>query len=217
VALALPCKYTRAMPSAKGMLVMVSGPSGVGKTTILHRILAALEAQFSVSATTRPRAAGETDGVDYRFVDEPTFQSMIDRGDFLEFAQVFGKNWYGTPEAPVDEAIARGRIVILDIDVHGAKQVRERRPEVFGIFILPPSEAELHRRLADRGREDAEAIERRFAEAKREIAAAKEPGLYDAFVVNDELERAVSETLALVRGRASGRSVPAGNPSARSV
>ena len=97
-----------------------------------------------------------------------------------EFAQVFGKNWYGTPEAPVDEAIARGRIVILDIDVHGAKQVRERRPEVFGIFILPPSEAELHRRLADRGREDAEAIERRFAEAKREIAAAKEPGLYDA-------------------------------------
>ncbi len=187
---------------------MVSGPSGVGKTTILHRILAALGAQFSVSATTRPRAAGETDGVDYRFVDEPAFQSMIDRGEFLEYAQVFGRNWYGTPEAPVDEAIAQGRIVILDIDVHGAKQVRERRPEVFGIFILPPSETELHRRLADRGREDAEAIERRFAEAKREIAAAREPGLYDAFVVNDELERAVAETLGLLRARTSSGSSP---------
>ncbi|MGA0871403.1 MAG: guanylate kinase [Phycisphaerales bacterium] len=196
------------MPSAKGMLVMVSGPSGVGKTTILHRILAALGAQFSVSATTRPRAAGETDGVDYRFVDEPAFQSMIDRGEFLEYAQVFGRNWYGTPEAPVDEAIAQGRVVILDIDVHGAKQVRERRPEVFGIFILPPSETELHRRLADRGREDAEAIERRFAEAKREIAAAREPGLYDAFVVNDELERAVAETLGLLRARTSSGSSP---------
>jgi guanylate kinase len=208
VALAPRCKYTRAMPSAKGMLVMVSGPSGVGKTTILHRILSALGAQFSVSATTRPRAAGETDGVDYRFVDEPAFQSMIDRGEFLEYAQVFGRNWYGTPEAPVDEAIAQGRVVILDIDVHGAKQVRERRPEVFGIFILPPSETELHRRLADRGREDAEAIERRFAEAKREIAAAREPGLYDAFVVNDELERAVAETLGLLRARTSSGSSP---------
>ncbi len=187
---------------------MVSGPSGVGKTTILHRILAALGAQFSVSATTRPRAVGETDGVDYRFVDEPAFQSMIDRGEFLEYAQVFGRNWYGTPEAPVDEAIAQGRVVILDIDVHGAKQVRERRPEVFGIFILPPSETELHRRLADRGREDAEAIERRFAEAKREIAAAREPGLYDAFVVNDELERAVAETLGLLRARTSSGSSP---------
>ncbi len=187
---------------------MVSGPSGVGKTTILHRILSALGAQFSVSATTRPRAAGETDGVDYRFVDEPAFQSMIDRGEFLEYAQVFGRNWYGTPEAPVDEAIAQGRVVILDIDVHGAKQVRERRPEVFGIFILPPSETELHRRLADRGREDAEAIERRFAEAKREIAAAREPGLYDAFVVNDELERAVAETLGLLRARTSSGSSP---------
>lgn len=180
---------------------MVSGPSGVGKTTILHRILGALGAEFSVSATTRARAAGEVEGVDYRFVDEPTFQSMIDRHEFLEFAQVFGRNWYGTPARPVDEALAAGRTIVLDIDVHGARQVRARRPQVLGIFVLPPSEAELHRRLAERGREDAAAIERRFAEAKREIDAAREPGLYDALVVNDDLDRAAGEILSIIRAK----------------
>lgn len=192
------------MPAANGILVMFSGPSGVGKTTILHRVLADLGAEFSVSATTRARAAGEVDGVDYRFVDEATFQSMIDRDEFLEYAQVFGRNWYGTPRAPVDEAVDAGRTVILDIDVHGARQVRARRPEVFGIFIMPPSESELHRRLADRKREDAAAIERRFAEAKREIEAARQPGLYDAFVVNDDLEKAVAAVLELLERRRSG-------------
>ena len=199
-----PPHYTRRMPrddAAPGLLVMISGPSGVGKTTILHRVLGELDAVFSVSATTRAKTAREAEGVDYRFIDETAFQGMIDRGEFLEFAQVFGRNWYGTPSAPVDEAIAAGRTVVLDIDVHGARQVREKRPHVFGIFILPPSEDELHRRLAGRGREDAEAIERRFAEAKREIAAAKAPGLYDAFVENDDLDRAVAETLALIRTR----------------
>jgi len=185
----------------RGELVMLSGPSGVGKTSILHRVLARFDATFSVSATTRPRAAGEVDGRDYRFIDEPTFQAMIDRGEFLEFAQVFGRNWYGTPRAPVDAALAAGRLVLLDIDVHGALQVRQRRPEVYGIFILPPSEAELHRRLATRGREDAAAIERRFAEAKREIEAARTPRLYDAFVVNSDLEAAVEETCGLIARR----------------
>lgn len=194
---------SRRLPSMpeRGLLVMLSGPSGVGKTTILHRVLGELGATFSVSATTRARAAGEVEGVDYRFVDEPTFQGMIDRREFLEFAQVFGRNWYGTPARPVDDALAAGRTVVLDIDVHGARQVRARRPEVLGIFVMPPSEAELHRRLADRRREDAAAIERRFAEAKREIAAAREPGLYDAIVVNDDLERAVAEILSIVRAR----------------
>ncbi len=189
---------------------MLSGPSGVGKTSILHRVLRRLDAVFSVSCTTRAAAAGEVDGRDYRFIDEATFQSMIDRGEFLEHAQVFGRNWYGTPRAPIDAALGAGRLVVLDIDVHGARQVRQRMPEVLGIFILPPSEAELHRRLAERGREDAAAIERRFAEARREIEAARSPRLYDAFVVNADLDAAVEEVAGIVASRLAhdGGSLP---------
>ncbi len=189
---------------------MLSGPSGVGKTSILHRVLRRLDAVFSVSCTTRAAAAGEVDGRDYRFIDEDAFQSMIDRGEFLEHAQVFGRNWYGTPRAPIDAALGAGRLVVLDIDVHGARQVRQRMPEVLGIFILPPSEAELHRRLAERGREDAAAIERRFAEARREIEAARSPRLYDAFVVNADLDAAVEEVAGIVASRLAhdGGSLP---------
>jgi guanylate kinase len=192
-------------PRPRGLLVMLSGPSGVGKTSILHRVLRRLDAVFSVSC-----AAGEVDGRDYRFIDEATFQSMIDRGEFLEHAQVFGRNWYGTPRAPIDAALEAGRLVVLDIDVHGARQVRQRMPEVLGIFILPPSEAELHRRLAERGREDAAAIERRFAEARREIEAARSPRLYDAFVVNADLDAAVEEVAGIVASRLAhdGGSLP---------
>jgi guanylate kinase len=180
---------------------MLSGPSGVGKTSILHRLLRRFDAVFSVSCTTRPAAAGEVDGRDYRFIGEDAFKSMIDRGEFLEHAQVFGRHWYGTPRAPVEEAIAAGRLVVLDIDVHGARQVRRRMPEVLGIFILPPSDAELHRRLSERGREDAAAIERRFAEARREIEAARAPRLYDAFVVNAALDAAAEEVAGIVVAR----------------
>jgi guanylate kinase len=197
-------------PRPRGLLVMLSGPSGVGKTSILHRVLRRLDAVFSVSCTTRAAAAGEVDGRDYRFIDEAAFQSMIDRGEFLEHAQVFGRNWYGTPRAPIDAALGAGRLVVLDIDVHGARQVRQRMPEVLGIFILPPSEAELHRRLAERGREDAAAIERRFAEARREIEAARSPRLYDAFVVNADLDAAVEEVAGIVASRLAhdGGSLP---------
>lgn len=197
-------------PRPPGLLVMLSGPSGVGKTSILHRVLRRFDAFFSVSCTTRPAAAGEVDGRDYRFIDEAAFQSMVDRGEFLEHAQVFGRNWYGTPRGPIDAALAQGRLVVLDIDVHGARQVRQRMPEVLGIFILPPSEAELHRRLAERGREDAPAIERRFAEARREIEAARSPRLYDAFVVNAELDAAVEEVSRIVASRLAhdGGAVP---------
>lgn len=180
---------------------MLSGPSGVGKTSILHRLLRRFDAVFSVSCTTRPAAAGEVDGRDYRFIGEAAFKAMIDRGEFLEHAQVFGRNWYGTPRAPIEAALAEGRLVVLDIDVHGARQVRQRMPEVLGIFILPPSDEELHRRLAERGREDAAAIERRFAEARREIEAARAPRLYDAFVVNAELDAATEEVARIVAAR----------------
>ncbi len=187
--------------SEGGLLLVVSGPSGVGKTTIVHRLLERFDGAFSVSTTTRPRSEREVDGVDYHFLDEPTFQRWIDEDRFLEHAQVFGRSWYGTPREPVDAQIAEGRLVLLDIDVQGATQVRAAMPEAFGIFILPPDEDALLARLRARGREDEATIERRFAEARREMETARTCGAYDAFVVNDDLDRAVEEVAALVATR----------------
>ena len=123
---------------------------------------------------------------------------MQEAGDFLESAQVFGKHAYGTPRQPVDAQLAAGRLVILDIDVQGAQQVRASMPEAFMLFILPPSDEELRRRLEARARDDAEAIERRFSEAQREIELATTRRIYDAFVINESLESAVEETSRLV-------------------
>lgn len=190
-----------------GLLLVVSGPSGVGKTSIVHDVLSRFGGEFSVSATTRAPGPGEVDGRDYRFIDEPTFQRMIDAGEFLEHAQVFGRSWYGTPRAPVERAIAAGRLVALDIDVQGAEQVRSRHPGALAIFILPPSEDELLRRLRARGREDEQAIMRRFAESTREIARARAGVTYDAFVVNADLAAATGQVVRLIAERL-GRAVP---------
>ena len=157
-----------------------------------------------VSATTRPRSDQEVDGVDYHFIDEKTFQSWIDEGRFLEYAQVFGRSWYGTPRADVDRDLAARSLVILDIDVQGAEQVRDRMPDAFGIFILPPDEAILLERLRRRGREDEATIERRFAEARHEISVARSSGIFDAFVTNDDLDRVVADVTSLVRDRWTG-------------
>ena len=184
-----------------GLLLVVSGPSGVGKTTIVHRMQERLGGRFSVSATTRPRSSEEVDGQDYYFVTSGEFDRMQRGGEFLEWAEVFGRHAYGTPRRPVEAALEKGELIILDIDVQGARQVRHAMPSAFMIFILPPGEDELMRRLQSRGRDDQDAIERRFAEAQHEIRQATEVKLYDAFVINDDLERAVDETCKLVSDR----------------
>jgi guanylate kinase len=185
----------------KGLLVVISGPSGVGKTSIVHRLIAAFDGTFSISATTRPPTSQDTKGVDYIFIDEKAFQEWVDAGRFLEYAQVFGRSWYGTPLEPVRKELTQGKLVVLDIDVQGANQVRTAIPSVFGIFILPPSEEELLHRLRHRGREDEATIERRFAEARHEMEIAHACSAYDEFVVNDELEKAAARVIELVRAR----------------
>lgn len=189
-----------------GMLLIISGPSGVGKTTITRGVERSIAGSvFSVSATTRPKTASDVEGVDYHFVDDAEFDRMIERDEFLEWAGVFGKR-YGTPRRWVEEQLARGRLVILEIDVAGAKQVKTRMPEAFALFILPPSEDELLARLRGRKREAEDLIQRRFAEARREIAEARAGGIYDAFIVNAQLDESLAEAISLVgKRRASGR------------
>ena len=176
----------------------MSGPSGVGKTTIAHRVQQAVDGVFSVSATTRACGPGEVDGQDYHFVSLEAFEAMRTDGAFLESAQVFGRDAYGTPRAPVEAEMVKGRVVLLDIDVQGAAQVRAAMPEACMIFVLPPNEDTLRARLTRRGREDAAAIERRLAEARTEIKAAQVPGLYDCFVVNEDLDDATRQVLETV-------------------
>ncbi|MBC8203157.1 MAG: guanylate kinase [Planctomycetes bacterium] len=189
------------MPTTRtqGALIVISGPSGVGKTTIVHRVREELNAIFSVSATTRPKSDRETDGVDYYFVTSERFEELVQERAFLEHAEVFHCHRYGTLKEPVEKVLAKGNLMLLDIDVQGGVQVHQNMPESLRFFILPPSEDELLRRLTERGRDDADSIERRFSEAKQEILFASESGAYDFFIVNDNLELAVAETVAIIK------------------
>ena len=174
----------------KGILIIVSAPSGCGKSTILQRLMERRKTLcFSVSATTRQPRAGETDGVDYFFVSREKFQQMIAENAFLEYAEYVG-NYYGTPKAAVDERLAQGFDVYLDIEVQGASQVKRRRPETLLIFVTPPSLEELERRLVSRGTDSPEVIQNRLREAERELA---ERDKFDFTVVNDDIDRAVDE------------------------
>ena len=171
----------------KGMLLVISGPSGAGKGTLYGRVLAADESMtFSVSYTTRAPRPREVDGKDYRFVTEEEFQRMIEAGGFLEHAAVHGHH-YGTPLRPVLEAMEAGRSVMLDIDPQGALQVMEKMPGCVSVFILPPSFSELRRRLVGRGTETPEEIERRLRNARGEVAQMNR---YQYLVINDEVEAA---------------------------
>lgn len=186
-------------PPSRGLLLIISGPSGVGKTTITRAVEAAIPgAVFSVSATTRPRTPADREGRDYHFVTPDQFERMEAAGDFLETAEVFGRR-YGTPRRWVEEQLHDGRVVILEIDVVGAEKVKAQAPDAFGLFILPPDEATLLARLRARKREPEDIIQRRFAEAKREIAQARAGGAYERFVVNDDLPRATREATEIVR------------------
>ena len=183
----------------KGKLVIVSGPSGVGKSTICARVIEALDAFLSVSATTREKGAQEVDGRNYWYLTREEFKARIDRDEFLEHADVYG-NYYGTPKPPVDEALAAGRTVILEIDVQGALQVKKQRPEAIMIFILPPRKEALHERINGRGRgEDDAAKKRRLETASREIAQAWQH--YDHLVVNDDLDQAVQEVIEAIESK----------------
>ena len=193
---------------ANGLLVVISGPSGVGKTTIVHRVKETFNATFSVSATTRPKSESEENGIDYFFISDEAFDQMVKDGEFLEFAEVFGCHRYGTPKLPVLQAMERGEVVLLDIDVQGGIQVFENMPESLRIFIMPPHEDELLTRLRARGRDDEDAIQRRFREAKQEMAKAEGSGAYSAFIINDDLELAVAETIAIIRQQLTGQTTP---------
>lgn len=184
-----------------GVLLVISGPSGVGKTTITHEVERRLGGIFSVSVTTRPKTSADVEGRDYHFISDDRFNQLIAAGDLLEWAEVFGKHKYGTPRKPVEETLAAGGLMILEIDVQGGLQIKAKLPNAFMIFVLPPSDEELLRRLRNRRREDEPAIQQRFAAAKREIETAQRSGAYDAFIVNDDLASAVDQACELVQRR----------------
>jgi guanylate kinase len=186
-----------AAKKSKGKIVVVSGPSGVGKSTICKEVVKQLSnVHLSVSATTRPKSEKETDGKDYWFISEEQFRRRIDDGSLLEYAEVFG-NLYGTPKDKVEEALQAGKTVVLEIDVQGAKRIKAMYPETVMIFILPPSRKQLIERMDLRGRDDAHAAEERLNSAGIEIAAAWQ--YYEHMVINDDLKQAVKEVVQIIK------------------
>lgn len=174
----------------RGKLIVLTGPSGVGKGTLLKALLRRHPEYFlSVSATTRSPRLGEVDGEHYCFVSRPQFLQLVEQGDLLEWAE-FAGNLYGTPRRPVEEKIAQGKTVILEIELEGARQIRETFPEARRIFVLPPSMEELEQRLRTRAQDSEEAIARRLARAQIELEAVNE---FDVRVVNGDLEVALNQ------------------------
>lgn len=173
-----------------GKLIVLTGPSGVGKGTLMRLLLSRHpELNYSISATTRPPRPGEVDGKDYYFISRSKFQDLIEEGEFLEWAE-FASNLYGTPRKPVIELLESGKSVLLEIELEGARQIRTQFPEVLSIFILPPNFNELEKRIRGRKKDSEAAISRRLKRAKEEIDSAAE---FDIQIVNDDLETAVHE------------------------
>ena len=178
------------------LVLIVSGPSGSGKCTLVQKVLELPGTMPSISYTTRQRRGTEASGKCYDFVTKTEFDAMVGRGEFLEYARVFGTHSYGTPKKWLEESKRRGLDLVLEIDIQGARQVKQKLPESVAIFILPPSPGELERRLRSRGQDSDEEIARRLSKAREEIAESET--LYDFYVVNDDVERAGKEAQAIV-------------------
>lgn len=174
----------------------------MGKSSITREVIRRTGAAFSVSATTRAPRDGEVDGREYRFVDGAAFRRMIDGGELLEWAEVFGE-MYGTPAEPVRRAVDAGRTVLLEIDVQGGLQVHRKMPEATFVLVVPPDDEELARRLFGRRTEAAEAAKKRLTKAREEVRIARESGIYNHTVVNDELDAAVEQVVRIVSEESS--------------
>jgi guanylate kinase len=179
------------------LVLIVSGPSGSGKSTLVQKILELPDTMLSVSCTTRAPRKTETDGKWYNFMPEVEFQGMVERGEFLEYAQVFGKNWYGTPRRSLDIAVALKKDLVLEIDIQGAFQAKQKLPGSIAIFVMPPSGADLERRIRERGLDAEDEIQRRLERARQEMLNYSS---YDFAIINDDLERAGKEVQAIALG-----------------
>lgn len=185
------------MSQTEPLVLIVSGPSGSGKSTLVQKILEIPGTMLAVSSTTRPPRKTESHGKWYNFVSDDEFQRMVGRGDFLEYAQVFGKNWYGTPRKALDEALEQKKDLVLEIDVQGALQVKGKLPGAVAVFVIPPSRDDLERRIRERGQDSEDEIRRRLDRARQEMLSYSS---YDFAVVNDDLERAGREVQAIALG-----------------
>ena len=180
----------------RGLMLVLSSPSGAGKTTLSRQLLDNdKQIQLSVSCTTRQKRPGERDGVDYRFVDTATFRGMIERRQFLEYAEVFG-NYYGTPRGPVDDALNAGKDMLFDIDWQGTQQLRDKgRADLVTVFILPPSTRDLEKRLLTRAQDPKEIVAQRMAKAADEMSHWAE---YDYVVINTDIDRAFAQVQSIL-------------------
>lgn len=190
-------------PGSPGRLTVLAGPTAVGKGTISAYVRSHFpQVWLSVSMTTRAPRPGEVDGVHYHFVEEEEFSRLVEAGQFLEWAVVHGRARYGTPRGPVERALAAGKLALLEIDLEGARQVRQTMPQALFVFLAPPSWEELHRRLVGRGTETSDERAVRLGTAERELAAQRE---FDVVIVNDDVRRASEELVSWMRSGRSGQ------------